>query len=126
MELDLNTLETPKTRWLDCGGVRFLMRYVPPIQMDRWRKKMIHEGILRETRGGGMEAATGREMAFYRAVAEMFIENWDGNIVGNPPYSVDLMSRTLAFRDDVWKAVREDIAEQAGFFVGNGSGSTTN
>lgn len=125
MELDPNSLDAPRTRWLDCGGVRFLIRYVPPIQMDRWRKKMIHDGILRETRGGGIEAASGRETAFYRAVADTFVENWDGNIVGNPPYSAEIMGRMLAYRDDVWKAILGAITEQSDFFVGNGNGSMT-
>lgn len=125
MELDLDTLEQPRTRWLDCGGVRFLVRYVNTKDSEKWRQAMIRLGIIKSK--GGLEVNPGREDDWFLALAKQYVVDWDGEIKpAGTKYTPEKMAQVLAARRDVLNYIAESIAETEAFFTESGRSETTN
>jgi hypothetical protein len=129
MELDLDTIEQPKTRWLDCDGVRFLIKYATPKESEKFRKTLRQMGIA-DTKKGDFEINAGREMAFFEALARQYVLDWDGAIkAANPEdakYSPERMAKVLANHGGLLRMVTESIGEAEAFFTESGRNGTAN
>lgn len=129
MELDLDTLEEPKVRWLDCGGVEFLIKYATPKESEQFRKRLVQMGVARMHKGE-FEVVAGREQAWFKALAEQYVQDWRGNIKASTEegrrYSADKMAIVLANRGDVLRLITESIAEADAFFTRSGGKETVN
>lgn len=125
MELDLDTLEQPRTRWLDCGGVRFLIRYATPKEAERFRRMLIAQGIAGKE--DGLPHA-GREDAYFLAIARQYVIGWEGVTQAGAPteYAPEKMAKVLANHGIVFRAVAEAIKEIEVFFTESGASATKN
>jgi len=128
MELDLDTIDETRTRWLDCGGVRFLIKHAAPKESEKFRRGLISRGIARMEKGQ-VEINLGREMDWLRALSEAYIIDWAGEIRSADPekakYSPERMALVLANRGDLLRLITEAISETEAFFTGNGGPATT-
>jgi hypothetical protein len=113
-------VEKPKTRWIAYRDAEFLVRYATPLQFQRWRRRLVHSGIMRETKGGQHEVAAGRDLAYYESIASEWVVDWRGNIrIGDqehPPYDPALMAKGLGQLSDLLKLISEAVEDTDGFF----------
>lgn len=127
MELNLDELDRPRQRWVSLGGFEILIRYSSPIETDRFTRQLTQQGIAR-FKDGRLQTNVGRDMDFYKALAEHYVLGWRGNITAENPedtkYSHDRMARALASVGPLLEALKREIEEDGRFFDSAGSGST--
>lgn len=111
-----------RTRWFDYDqDSAFLVRYGTPLQMQRWRRALLDDGIMRETKAGAAEVARGREMAYYQRIAAEWVVDWRGirakaDDAEDAPYTAAAMARLLAGRAGVLKKINEWVEDEESFF----------
>ena len=127
MDLDLDTITQPRTRWLDCGGVEFCVKYSSPKQSEQFRRGLIARGIARMNKGE-FEVNPGREMDWFKALSEAYVLDWRGNIRSADPekakYSAERMADVMANHGGVLQAILKAITEAEDFFTSNGGFET--
>ena len=118
-------VEKPKTRWMRYRDAEFLVRYATPLQYQRWQRRMVQTGIMRETKKGTHEVAAGRDLDYYESIASEWVMDWRGNVrVGdqeNPPYSPAVMAKALGNIADLLKLISEAVEDTDGFFGQDGT-----
>jgi len=131
--LDLSRLGEDKRRWIDLGGalagVEVEIRHVGPKDQEKFRRRLINNGILKPS-SAGHEINSGREMDFFKAYAAAYVTDWRGPIVLNPgeaerpAYSPDLMARVFGAYGAALEAVTRAVGDETLFFSENGNAST--
>jgi hypothetical protein len=120
MSFDLAQLASERRRWVrvGLGDMEIEIRRVGPAERDRYHNKMVRDGVMRpEDKGGGIN--TGREMAFYRAMAETYVTDWKNVRMGGEdgvPFTHERMGIALAQSNALVRAVTSAVAEDADFF----------
>ncbi len=119
--LDLNELTGPREAWVTYGGVEFLLRYSSPRIADRFRQRLVADGIT--AKDGNVNR--GREDAFYLSYAREYVLDWRGNIDAadgqDASYTPEKMATVLAGIRGVFLFITECIAEDDRFFGRNGT-----
>ncbi len=130
MGLDLGRLDEHRERWVPLSGalsgVEVLVRHVGPREQEKFRQKMVREGILKHTEAGHT-INSGRADDFFRAYAERYIADWRGDIrlgdTPDPPYNYEQMGRVLGKYAAAFEDVTRAVSEEAVFFSEDGSSS---
>ncbi len=125
--LDLEALDQEHTRWIAMGGalagVDLEIRHVGPKQQEKFRQKMIRDGILKKA-DGGVEIASGRQDDFFRAYAEHYVSNWRGQIKPEGAvYDPKIMGIVLGKYQIAFEQIGKALSEEADFFSQNGAAS---
>lgn len=124
MELTFEDLEEPKSRWLCCDGVDFLIAYKRPEESEKFRKRLVAQGVLKEGRGS-MDFASGRFKDWCLAIAREYVLDWRGKVrLPDPKYDPEKMAQVLYNRSDVLNAVVAAMGDAASFFETGVNGST--
>ena len=122
--LDLNELTGPREAWAAYGGVEFLLRYSSPRIADRFRQRLVADGIV--GKDGNLNA--GRDDAFYLAYAREYVLDWRGNIDAaagqDASYTPEKMATVLSGMRKVFTFITECIGEDDRFFGKNGTQPT--
>lgn len=130
MPFDLDQLDQAKTRWLKVGlgDMEIEFKRVTPKDTDRFRKRLIDEGVGIITRDGRFSVNRGRESDWYASLAATYVTGWRNvsiNGTVNPPYDPKIMGDVLSKSRLVFQAVDSAIEEEGYFFSVNGDGSAT-
>lgn len=131
--LDLSRIGEERRRWVSIGatfpGVEVEVRFAGPERQEKFRQKLIRNGVMR-VKDGVFSINAGREGDWFKAFAEAFITDWRGDIKMTPEddavpeYTPELMARVLANHTEAFTSVSKAIDEEAEFFFQNGNGST--
>lgn len=125
MELTFDDLEADRSRWICCDGVDFKIAYRRPEDSEKFRKRLVAQGVLRDGRGGVVDFVPGRFKDWCAAMAREYVLDWRGNIrLPDPKYDADKMASILFHRADVLKLVTEAVGDYAAFFSNGANGST--
>jgi len=127
--MDLSSIRKERRRWVElsglAAGVEVEIRHVSPKDHERFREKMIREGILKK--GEGSQIAAGRFGDFCREFARAYVTAWRGDIkLGdqeNAEYSPELMGTVFEASAAALTAVTEAARDEAAFFSESGSAS---
>jgi hypothetical protein len=121
--MDLNDLESeqPRSRWValhgHLEGVELLVKMASPKEARRFHARLLQHSIVRETRDNPFDVVAGREKDFFRAMAEMYVLDWRGNIKPEgTKYSVDTMGKVLGAYRRAFERLMEVIGEEDAFF----------
>ena len=126
MGFDLGRLDGDHQRWVrvGLGDMEVLIRHVGPKDQERFRQKMIHEGIIKKQEG--VEINSGRFEAFCSSFVRQYVMDWRNVViegVENPPYAEATMASLTAQWNSVMASIGEALREEAAFFSPNGDGS---
>lgn len=128
MAFDLSRLEGDHRRWVRTGldDMEVEIKHVGPREQERFRQKMVADGILKQS-AEGIHINRGREEAFFKAYALAYITDWKNVEVGvekNPPFDPDHMGKVLGQSDQALQSVRKALEDESDFFSASGNGST--
>ncbi len=121
MGLNLDDLGKTQNRWMPMSGklsgLDVLLKYSSPRESERFRQKLVRDGILKSGKGG-WQINSHREDDFFKAFAEFYVLDWRGDI--NPkdaPYDAGQWGRVLAESGSAFEQVSNAISEDEDFFA---------
>jgi hypothetical protein len=123
MPLDLEQIAKPKNRWLSLtgqlSGVDVLVRYATPKEQERFRQKLVREGVLKTSQGSS-SINMGREDDFFSAFAKSYILDWRGDIKPEgTTYDAGQMGRILGASQSAFSQISDAVTEEADFLAEN-------
>lgn len=129
MGIDLDRLDAPKQRWIGLpvplAGVEILLKHCSPRDGERFRQKLVRDGVLRSARSDGWDINQGRQDDFFAALCQWFILDWRGDITPEgAPYDAFKMGRVLGASNSIFEYVTKHMTDDMTFFEPDGGGSS--
>lgn len=126
MTVSFEDLDRERTRWLKmtspAGTIELLVKYASPREAERFRQKLVREGIMK-VKDGTHTINTGRDRDFFREYAAYYVLNWRGDI--EVDYNPDQMALLLSASNTAYEQLAAAISDEASFFTGNDNASTS-
>ena len=121
MPIDLNNLDRVRQRWFHLSGllrgVEVLIKNASPREAERFRQRLVRQGVLRAGRDEGWQINAGREDDFFRMFADYYILDWKGDIKPEgTDYSAEAMGRVLGASQAAFEQISNAISEESDFF----------
>ena len=130
----LSNLREGRTTWVAIPawpGVELCVRYISPEAFQKFRDRLVKDGICPKDDAASFTWNPGRFTHFCGAMAREFITDWRGPIKETPdddaettPYTPEKGELLLSGSHGAAKALFEAIADERSFFGSNGNASS--
>ena len=99
------------------------IKYSSPRQSEKFRQKLVREGVLKSSKSGHPEINSGRQDDFFRLFAEFYVLDWKGEIIPkDSPYSAEKMGAIFGGYTPGFEQVNNAIQEDQIFFAPTNGG----